>query len=357
MTGAAIAAIGPTRREDRSIGSNRRRWAAIVPRRTPPRRRPAKRGRSGLNVAQARGPVRWREMAKQQKARGAGEATVPRARSSSERERLEAAVASLSSLNADQLRLQWRNHLGGIPPAHLPGWLLARVLAYRIHGLGIRRSRSGDLAPPARDEGRSSRVRTSSSLWDPRTDNARRRRAQVGGSPRPSASWSLTGVSLEWRRLPRPLASGQGDHRHELERTPLLRAERRQERHLGEKRNRRADSLLTLCWVSAVSVQALPSCGPGNGILRAETGGRIQAQSAGERPEFGSQTGPRLTNLRELRGFLSPGKPGRFARTAWWWTQSRETSLRRTSSLLTGKRTGKSPPGAAEEAEGGRLML
>ena len=71
-------------------------------------------------------------MAKRQKARGAGEASVPPAPSSSERERLEAAVASLSGLNADQLRLQWRNHLGGIPPAHLPGWLLARVLAYRI---------------------------------------------------------------------------------------------------------------------------------------------------------------------------------------------------------------------------------
>jgi hypothetical protein len=69
-------------------------------------------------------------MAKRQEARGAGEA--PPAPSSSERERLEAAVASLSSLNADQLRLQWRNHLGGIAPAHLPGWLMARVLAYRI---------------------------------------------------------------------------------------------------------------------------------------------------------------------------------------------------------------------------------
>src|ERR1700733_5158884 len=33
------------------------------------------------------------------------------------------------------------------------------------------------------------------------------------------------------------------------------------------------DSLLTLIWVSAVAVQALPSCSPGNGILRAETGG------------------------------------------------------------------------------------
>ena len=71
-------------------------------------------------------------MAKRQKATGAGEASVPPAPLSSERERLEAAVASFSGLNADQLRLQWRNHLGGLAPAHLPGWLLARVLAYRI---------------------------------------------------------------------------------------------------------------------------------------------------------------------------------------------------------------------------------
>ena len=73
-----------------------------------------------------------RPVAKRQQARGAGEASVPPAPSSSERERLEAAVASLSGLNVDQLRLQWRNHLGGIAPAHLPGWLMARVLAYRI---------------------------------------------------------------------------------------------------------------------------------------------------------------------------------------------------------------------------------
>jgi Protein of unknown function (DUF2924) len=39
--------------------------------------------------------------------------------------------ASLIS-TLDQLRLQWRNHLGGTPPAHLPRWLLARVLAQRI---------------------------------------------------------------------------------------------------------------------------------------------------------------------------------------------------------------------------------
>jgi hypothetical protein len=35
----------------------------------------------------------------------------------------------------------------------------------------------------------------------------------------------------------------------------------------------------------------------------------------------------RLANLAELRGFLSPGKPGGFARTGWWWTQSGQTGL------------------------------
>jgi hypothetical protein len=71
-------------------------------------------------------------MAKQRKSSGAGEALVPPAPSLPEGETLGAAVASLSGLNLDQLRLQWRNHLGGIAPAHLPGWLLMRVLAYRI---------------------------------------------------------------------------------------------------------------------------------------------------------------------------------------------------------------------------------
>ena len=41
-------------------------------------------------------------------------------------------VARLSSLSAEQLRLEWRNHLGGAAPAHLPRWLLTRVLAHRI---------------------------------------------------------------------------------------------------------------------------------------------------------------------------------------------------------------------------------
>ena len=52
-------------------------------------------------------------MAKRGKASRAGEA-VPPALSVSERETVDASVASLSGLNLDQLRLQWRNQLGGI---------------------------------------------------------------------------------------------------------------------------------------------------------------------------------------------------------------------------------------------------
>jgi len=41
-------------------------------------------------------------------------------------------VSSLPDLDRSRLLLQWRNHLGGSVPAHLPTWLLTRVLAYRL---------------------------------------------------------------------------------------------------------------------------------------------------------------------------------------------------------------------------------
>ena len=71
-------------------------------------------------------------MVTRQKPSGAGETFGSPAPSPSEREALGALVTNLSDLDSDQLRLQWRNHLGGIAPAHLPRWLLMRVLAYRI---------------------------------------------------------------------------------------------------------------------------------------------------------------------------------------------------------------------------------
>ena len=41
-------------------------------------------------------------------------------------------VANLEGLDLNGLRRQWRAHLGGETPAHLPRWLLMKVLAYRL---------------------------------------------------------------------------------------------------------------------------------------------------------------------------------------------------------------------------------
>ena len=45
---------------------------------------------------------------------------------------IAALVAALSDFDLAALRLCWRNHLGGAVPAHLPKWLLTRVLAFRL---------------------------------------------------------------------------------------------------------------------------------------------------------------------------------------------------------------------------------
>ena len=41
-------------------------------------------------------------------------------------------VANLEGLDLNGLRRQWRAHLGSDAPAHLPRWLLMKVLAYRL---------------------------------------------------------------------------------------------------------------------------------------------------------------------------------------------------------------------------------
>jgi hypothetical protein len=45
---------------------------------------------------------------------------------------LAAVLAGLEGLELEGLRRQWRNHLGGEAPAHLPRWLLLRVLGHRL---------------------------------------------------------------------------------------------------------------------------------------------------------------------------------------------------------------------------------
>jgi hypothetical protein len=68
---------------------------------------------------------------------GVGEALLPSAPRSVERGSLEDLIAGLVDLDVKGLRLQWRNHLGGTPPTHLPRWLLLRVLAYRIQAAAL----------------------------------------------------------------------------------------------------------------------------------------------------------------------------------------------------------------------------
>jgi hypothetical protein len=45
---------------------------------------------------------------------------------------LAAVLAGLEGLEFEGLRRQWRNHLGGEAPAHLPRWLLVKLLGHRL---------------------------------------------------------------------------------------------------------------------------------------------------------------------------------------------------------------------------------
>jgi hypothetical protein len=65
-------------------------------------------------------------------------------------------MREIADLDLAGLRLHWRNHVGGAAPAHLPKWLLARLLAYRIQAAAL-----GDLDPTTRR-----RIRRSSAGGD-----------------------------------------------------------------------------------------------------------------------------------------------------------------------------------------------
>jgi Protein of unknown function (DUF2924) len=50
---------------------------------------------------------------------------------------LDHTIAALGELDANGLCLQWRNCLGGTPPAHLPRWLLMRIPVYRLQAAAL----------------------------------------------------------------------------------------------------------------------------------------------------------------------------------------------------------------------------
>jgi hypothetical protein len=71
-------------------------------------------------------------MAKGLKRRGAGALGSVAPTASPGQSDIAALVAAMPDLDLAGLSLCWRNHLGGTVPAHLPRWLLIRVLGYRI---------------------------------------------------------------------------------------------------------------------------------------------------------------------------------------------------------------------------------
>jgi Protein of unknown function (DUF2924) len=66
-----------------------------------------------------------------------GNSIAPRASPHTQAEALDATIAGLCDLDASQLHLQWRNLLGGTVPAHLPRWLLLKVLGYRLQAIAL----------------------------------------------------------------------------------------------------------------------------------------------------------------------------------------------------------------------------
>ena len=145
-------------------------------------------------------------------------------------------------------------------------------------------------------------------IVDPETwDRAPRATHSIASAARPWTHGSRPSCFREDRSQVRRSHSGHGGR--------TVHARRVDDGEVVVRLSQRREGLVE------AAAPASPSRGPGNGILRAETGGRIQAQNAGEQSEFGSQTTLRLTNPPELRGFLSTRKPPRFVGTAWWGMQ------------------------------------
>jgi len=76
-------------------------------------------------------------MANRRQSHGVSEALLPTAPGPDSIASLNDMIGSFVDLDLNGLRLQWRNHLGGTPPAHLPRWLLLRILAYRIQAAAL----------------------------------------------------------------------------------------------------------------------------------------------------------------------------------------------------------------------------
>src|SRR6202030_3293106 len=103
--------------------------------------------------------ARRREMANLRRhRRSSGAASAAPERAAGDRGELDRLVASLPDLDKPRLLLGWRNHLGGTAPAHLPSWLLARLLAFRLQTQAFGDVSAATLRNARRGQGRGSLI-------------------------------------------------------------------------------------------------------------------------------------------------------------------------------------------------------
>jgi hypothetical protein len=105
--------------EDRSTASSR-----IPVRRSAPRRAVCELriGKEAVSSSLEAGRASSRMMAKRRQSLAAGEDLLCVKSRLDGASTLDETIASLIDLDANGLCLEWRNHLGGTPPAHLPRW-------------------------------------------------------------------------------------------------------------------------------------------------------------------------------------------------------------------------------------------
>jgi hypothetical protein len=139
-------------------------------------------------------------------------------------------IAALVELDANELCLQWRNHLGGSPPAHLPRWLLMKILAYRIQATAFGGLDKETLRVLRQPKGHRLAFIGLASFRNAARDNAGRDRAEGWVSACQRMEWQARacgdprpGGRLERRDLRQPVAGREGDDRHKQERPSLLR--------------------------------------------------------------------------------------------------------------------------------------
>jgi Protein of unknown function (DUF2924) len=123
---------------------------------------------------------------------------------------LDHTIAALGELDANGLCLQWRNCSGGTPPAHLPRWLLMRVLAYRLQTAvlgGLDKETVRVLRQPKGATAALSRLRcTSRSRTSPSSSTARQSQNRLPARPSRRDAIALLAAGVDSEVLGRTTA-------------------------------------------------------------------------------------------------------------------------------------------------------